>query len=85
MAKLPKHLLKILVAFIVLAIMCHFFFKTYTTENFYALRTEESIETQGKYLLENNSVNKVEQPVTQPVAQPAKKMAQPAKKKTGGR
>ena len=39
MAKLPKHLLKILVAFIVLAIMCHFFFKTYTTENFYKKQT----------------------------------------------
>ena len=36
MAKLPKHLLKILVAFFVLAIMYHFFFKTHTTEHFYA-------------------------------------------------
>jgi hypothetical protein len=33
-----KHLVKIILAFIVFVIMYHFFFNTYTTEHFYVLQ-----------------------------------------------
>jgi hypothetical protein len=59
--KLPKHLLKILIAFIVFAIMYHFFFNTYTTEHFYRKQGETDIKvytTLSEYKPRPNTANR---------------------------